>query len=46
MKEAGINESMFEQIEHEVKAELEEATTFARTSPDVTPAQALEGVYA
>ncbi len=46
MTEAGINESIFEQIEHEVKAELEEATAFARTSPEVTPEQALEGVYA
>ncbi len=45
-KEAGINESTFEQIEREVKAELEEATAFARTSPDATPGQALEGVYA
>ncbi len=46
MTEAGINEATFEQIEHEVKAELEVATAFARTSPDVTPEQALEGVYA
>ena len=46
MIEAGISESTFEQIEQEVKAELEEATTFARTSPDTTLEQALEGVYA
>ena len=44
--EAGINDTMFEQIEHAVKAEIEEATAFASTSPDVTPEQALEGVYA
>jgi len=44
--EAGISETVFEEIENEVKAELEEATTFVRTSPDATPEQALEGVYA
>ena len=44
--EAGISESVFDEIEHEVKAELDEATEFARTSPDATPEQALEGVYA
>jgi TPP-dependent pyruvate/acetoin dehydrogenase alpha subunit len=46
MAQAGIDESSFEQIEQEVKAVLEEATSFARTSPEVTPEQALEGVYA
>jgi TPP-dependent pyruvate/acetoin dehydrogenase alpha subunit len=44
--EAGISESTFAEIENAVKAELDEATTFARTSPDATPEQALEGVYA
>ena len=44
--EASISEAVFEEIEHEVKAELDEATAFARTSPDATPEQALEGVYA
>ena len=46
IQEAGINESVFEQIEQEVKAELAEATAYARTSLDATPEQALEGVYA
>ena len=46
MAEAGIDESTFEQIVQEVKSELEVATSFARTSPEVTPEQALEGVYA
>ena len=44
--EAGISESAFDEIEDEVKAELDEATEFARTSSDATPEQALEGVYA
>lgn len=44
--EAGISEAVFDEIENEVKAELDEATEFARTSPDATPEQALEGVYA
>lgn len=44
--EAGISEAVFDEIENEVKAELDEATAFARTSPDATPEQALEGVYA
>lgn len=44
--EAGISEILFDEIEHEVKAQLDEATAFARSSPDVTPEQALEGVYA
>ncbi len=33
-------------IEAEVKAELDEAVEFVRGSPDTTPAQALEDVYA
>ena len=41
-----MSESVFDEIENEVKAELDEATEFARTSPDATPEQALEGVYA
>jgi len=45
ISEAGSSESVFDEIENEVKAELDEATEFARTSPDVTPEQALEGVY-
>ena len=44
--EAGISEAVFDEIENEVKVELDEATEFARTSPDTTPEQALEGVYA
>jgi TPP-dependent pyruvate/acetoin dehydrogenase alpha subunit len=44
--EAGISEAVFDEIENEVKAELDEATEFARTSPDATPEQAQEGVYA
>lgn len=44
--EAGISEAVFDEIENEVKVELDEATEFARTSPDATPEQALEGVYA
>ena len=44
--EAGISESAFDEIENEVKADLDEATEFARTSSDATPEQALEGVYA
>jgi TPP-dependent pyruvate/acetoin dehydrogenase alpha subunit len=46
MEEAGISETVFDEIEYEVKAELDEATAFARTSPDTMPGQALEGVYA
>ena len=46
LAEGGIAESDFADIDAEVKAELDEATEFARTSPDVTPEQALEGVYA
>ena len=41
-----VSRSLFDEIENEVKAELDEATEFARTSPDATPEQALEGVYA
>jgi len=44
--EGGVAESVFADIDAEVKAELDEATEFARTSPDVTPLQAMEGVYA
>jgi TPP-dependent pyruvate/acetoin dehydrogenase alpha subunit len=44
--EAAFKESVFDEIDNEVKAELDEATEFARTSPDATPEQALEGVYA
>ena len=44
--ERGISAAVFDEIENEVKAELDEATTFARMSPDVTPEQAVEGVYA
>ncbi len=44
--EAGFSESVFDEIDNEVKVELDEATEFARTSPDATPEQALEGVYA
>jgi len=44
--EAGISEAVFDKVENEVKTELDEATEFARTSPDTTPEQALEGVYA
>lgn len=44
--EAGISAAVFDKIDNEVKAELDEATEFARMSPDVTPEQALEGVYA
>jgi TPP-dependent pyruvate/acetoin dehydrogenase alpha subunit len=46
LNEAGFSESVFDEIDNEVKAELDEATEFARTSPDATPEQALEGVYA
>ena len=44
--EGGIAESVFADIDADVKAEIDAATEFARTSPDVTPEQALEGVYA
>jgi TPP-dependent pyruvate/acetoin dehydrogenase alpha subunit len=44
--EIGISAAIFDEIDNEVKAELQEATAFARMSPDVTPEQALEGVYA
>jgi TPP-dependent pyruvate/acetoin dehydrogenase alpha subunit len=44
--EASLSESVFDEIDNEVNAELDEATEFARTSPDATPEQALEGVYA
>jgi TPP-dependent pyruvate/acetoin dehydrogenase alpha subunit len=44
--EAGISEDVFEEIDNEVKKELDDATAFARTSPDATPEQAVEGVYA
>ena len=43
--EAGIAE-MLDAIDNDVQAELDEATKYARMSPDVTPEQALEGVYA
>ena len=46
ISEAGISETVFDEIENEVKTELDEATAFARTSPEATPQQALEGVYA
>jgi TPP-dependent pyruvate/acetoin dehydrogenase alpha subunit len=46
MEESGVADSVFANIDALVKAELDEATDFARTSPDVTPEQALEGVYA
>ena len=46
LAERPVAESVFADIDAEVKAELDEATEFARTSPDVTPEQALEGVYA
>jgi TPP-dependent pyruvate/acetoin dehydrogenase alpha subunit len=42
----GISESLLAAIDAEVNAVLDEATQFARTSPDVTSEQALEGVYA
>jgi TPP-dependent pyruvate/acetoin dehydrogenase alpha subunit len=45
-RERGVAESVFADIDAGVKSELDEATDFARTSPDVTPEQALEGVYA
>lgn len=44
--EAGISAAVFDEIDNEVQAELDEATEFARVSPNVTPEQALEGVYA
>ncbi len=46
LAEGRVAESVFADVDAEVKAELDEATEFARTSPDVTPEQALEGVYA
>jgi TPP-dependent pyruvate/acetoin dehydrogenase alpha subunit len=44
--EGGVAESVFADIDAEIKAELDEATEFARTSPDVTPEQAPLGIYA
>ena len=35
-----------QQVAADVEAELDDAVEFARNSPDVTPEQALEGVYA
>ncbi len=46
LAERCVAESVFADIDAEVKAVLDDATEFARTSPDVTPEQALEGVYA
>ena len=41
-----VDEAALQQVAAEVEAELEDAVEFSRNSPDVTPEQALEGVYA
>ncbi len=46
MLEGGVAEGVLADIDAEVEAELDEATEFARTSPDVTPEQALLGIFA
>jgi TPP-dependent pyruvate/acetoin dehydrogenase alpha subunit len=41
-----LTEKVLDQIRLEVDAEIEEAVEFARSSPDVEPEAAFEGVYA
>lgn len=41
-----VTQAGLESVEAGIAAELEDAVAYARTSPDSTPEQALEGVYA
>ena len=41
-----VDEARLQEVAASVEAELEDAVEFSRNSPDVTPEQALEGVYA
>ena len=41
-----VDTAALERIATEVEAELDDAVEFARNSPDPTPEQALEDVYA
>jgi TPP-dependent pyruvate/acetoin dehydrogenase alpha subunit len=41
-----VDEARLQAVAAEVETELEDAVEFSRSSPDVTPEQALEGVYA
>lgn len=43
---AGVERSVLSHVEDEIAAELDEAVNYARSSPEVTPDQAFEGVYA
>lgn len=41
-----VEQAVLTRLEEEVTAELDDAVEYARASPDTTPEQALEGVYA
>jgi TPP-dependent pyruvate/acetoin dehydrogenase alpha subunit len=41
-----VDEARLQEVAAEVEAELEDAVEFSRNSPDVTPEQALEAIYA
>ena len=43
---AGVDQTTLSQSENEVTAEIDDAVEYARSSPDATPEQAFEGVYA
>jgi len=43
---AGVAQATLSQLESEVTAEIDDAVEYARSSPDATPDQAFEGVYA
>jgi TPP-dependent pyruvate/acetoin dehydrogenase alpha subunit len=43
---AGVDQATLSQPENEVTAEIDDAVEYARSSPDATPEQAFEGVYA
>jgi TPP-dependent pyruvate/acetoin dehydrogenase alpha subunit len=43
---AGVDQATLSQLENEVTAEIDDAVEYARSSPDATPDQAFEGVYA
>jgi TPP-dependent pyruvate/acetoin dehydrogenase alpha subunit len=43
---AGVGQTVLSELEDEVLAAIDDAVHFARTSPDATPEQAFEGIYA